>query len=582
MSDETLKSLFESLKEKNLHINKHLIEIILVVVFLIGVFSVYIYQIDHPSTSLFCDEAAIGYNAYSISQTLRDENDTLLPLYIRNFLGHKMPVYVYLSAIIMKFTGLSVFSTRLLAVLCGIFTILFIYLLGRKYFNRFTGASAAIFLALTPGFFHLQRIAFELTTVSCFMLGSVYFWGIASERKSRWYSIIAVLFLILAWYSYVPAQVFILATAVLLALTYVNHWKSFVIKLFKDHRKKLFAGISVFIVFFVIPWFVYMPDMVKTRHVTDNFILKQGHQVLNHSRVMNYIKDNMGDIHQQVIELPVIAKQVIVGTVHYFKCYSPGFLFDHGDNLARHLAPDFGPFNSIFIVLLPVGIIVLLNNIKKLEYRLLFIAFIAGGIPSALIIEDVQLTHNIYMFPVFALIAAVGLNYICQEVAKPLYLKVSIFVIVLFCMLSYFHLYYSNYFNVYITKYEHDWQARRVEILDFIDKNKSKYKQFYVSGQIHEIYMHLLFYGTSKYNFNPGAFQKDKKLPFNIKILEHELYLPAITAETINTYYGDDILLILNERELDYHPSVKEFKYQSEIPYAVAKEFRSNANENNP
>ena len=56
--------------------------------------------------SLYWDEASLGFNAYSISQTLRDEHGTFLP--VSNFVAFgdfKAPGYIYLDALVVKILG---------------------------------------------------------------------------------------------------------------------------------------------------------------------------------------------------------------------------------------------------------------------------------------------------------------------------------------------------------------------------------------------------------------------------------------------------------------------------------------------
>src|SRR5438094_2161064 len=51
------------------------------------------------------DEAALSYNAYSISTTLRDEDGGFLPLFFRSFDDYKSPLYPYLLAGVFRVTG---------------------------------------------------------------------------------------------------------------------------------------------------------------------------------------------------------------------------------------------------------------------------------------------------------------------------------------------------------------------------------------------------------------------------------------------------------------------------------------------
>src|SRR5260370_41959240 len=51
------------------------------------------------------DEAALSYNAYSISTSLRGADGGFLPLFFRSFDDYKSPLYPYLLAGIFRVTG---------------------------------------------------------------------------------------------------------------------------------------------------------------------------------------------------------------------------------------------------------------------------------------------------------------------------------------------------------------------------------------------------------------------------------------------------------------------------------------------
>jgi 4-amino-4-deoxy-L-arabinose transferase-like glycosyltransferase len=72
-----------------------------------------------------CDEAANGYESYSILKTLRDRYGNFLPSFF-NIFGNdaREPIYIYLTIPFIKLFGLNEFSTRFPAALIGIFTVL--------------------------------------------------------------------------------------------------------------------------------------------------------------------------------------------------------------------------------------------------------------------------------------------------------------------------------------------------------------------------------------------------------------------------------------------------------------------------
>lgn len=111
----------------------------------------------------FRDEAALGYNSWSISQTAKDEFGQFMPVVFRSFEVFFLPLYVYLSAIFMKVLGLSVFSTRLVSALSGVGIVVVSYLLAKTIFpkKKYLPELTALLMSLAPWTLFYSRGAFE-------------------------------------------------------------------------------------------------------------------------------------------------------------------------------------------------------------------------------------------------------------------------------------------------------------------------------------------------------------------------------------------------------------------------------------
>src|SRR5579872_6857837 len=78
------------------------------------------WQLGNTPSSPDWDEVALGYNAYSISETGRDEYGAFLPVVMRSFNDYKPALYSYLIIPVIKTFGLSVFSIRVPSALFGV------------------------------------------------------------------------------------------------------------------------------------------------------------------------------------------------------------------------------------------------------------------------------------------------------------------------------------------------------------------------------------------------------------------------------------------------------------------------------
>ena len=82
------------------------------------------WQLGRVPPSPDWDEAALGYNAYSLMRTGADEYGQKLPLVLRSFDDYKPAVYAYLAILPIKIFGLNVFAVRLHAALLGTLAVL--------------------------------------------------------------------------------------------------------------------------------------------------------------------------------------------------------------------------------------------------------------------------------------------------------------------------------------------------------------------------------------------------------------------------------------------------------------------------
>ena len=79
--------------------------------------------------SLNPDEAALGYNTYSLLQTGKDEHGTAWPLHFKSFGDYKPGGYVYLDLPFIKVLGLTPLAVRLPNLIFSVLTIYVFYLL---------------------------------------------------------------------------------------------------------------------------------------------------------------------------------------------------------------------------------------------------------------------------------------------------------------------------------------------------------------------------------------------------------------------------------------------------------------------
>ena len=117
-----------------LSMNKRIV--ILLIITIIAVLLRF-WQLGQVPPSPDWDEAALGYNAYSILETGRDEYGTLLPVILRSFDDYKPGLYGYLTVPSIWLFDLNVWAVRLPSALIGSLTVVMSYFLVIELFLFF-------------------------------------------------------------------------------------------------------------------------------------------------------------------------------------------------------------------------------------------------------------------------------------------------------------------------------------------------------------------------------------------------------------------------------------------------------------
>ena len=110
-------------------------KILLFSIFILGAILRF-YKLGEVPQVLTRDEAAIGYNAYSILKTGKDEYGVKLPVYFLSFGDYKNPLYIYLTSLLIPVFCLNEFTVRFLSALSGSLTIIASYLLIKEFFSK--------------------------------------------------------------------------------------------------------------------------------------------------------------------------------------------------------------------------------------------------------------------------------------------------------------------------------------------------------------------------------------------------------------------------------------------------------------
>ena len=206
---------------------EHKIILLLSLIFFLA-FALRFYKLGEIPLGLNNDETAIGYNAYSIEQTGRDEYGTFMPIYFRSFGDYKLPVYVYMATLSEKVFGVNAFAVRFSSMFFGVLTTLSLFFLIKNLSKRSDLALLTSFLwAVNPWNIFFSRIGFEVNVATALsVLGTLFFVkAFQKEKVSYLILFLSLIFFIVSLYSYNVAR--LVSPLILGTLIVINHGRFF-------------------------------------------------------------------------------------------------------------------------------------------------------------------------------------------------------------------------------------------------------------------------------------------------------------------------------------------------------------------
>lgn len=394
-----------------------------------------LFRIDSIPSSVYWDEASIGYNAYSVLTTGRDEWGEFMPLHFRAFGEFKLPVYIYSVAVTEFMFGLNVYAVRLPAVIYGLLSVIGLYLVVLKITNKKLISLLSSFLfAITPWFFIFSRTGYEATAGLAFFIWAIYFL-LKSIEKNKFLVISTVLFVVSA-YSYNSFRILtpiVLGTALLYFLI---------------RNKFLVVGVSILILLAsIFPLYkLYKQDSGLSRLQT------------------------------------VGSKKNIV--TNYVKNFSPKYLFISGDTNPRSQIPNQSQLYYLDFIFLVLGTLYILKSRNPKYYSVLLFLLLAP-ISAAITKENPHALRSILMSPILSIISAFGIYYLIILFKK--YSSMILIGVVVLYALS-FEGYMYKFGNTYNDLSKESWQYHYKEIFN-------NQKSGCVSDQFAQPYIFALFYG---------------------------------------------------------------------------------------
>lgn len=450
------------------------------------------YQLGSNPSSLTWDEAAWGYNAYSLGVSGKDEFGRFLPItYLESFGDFKPPMYAYLDVIPVKLLGLNEFSTRFPSAFFGTLTVLLVFFLVRRIFQTskykdLIAILSTFFLAISPWHILLSRAAFEANIANfLIVLGILTFFE--SINKWKWMLIISAASFALSFYVFNTARIVSPVIVLLLILIFRK-------KLWEMKKITLFAAIIGFILFAPIFSFLLGPQaslrFQEVNIFSDPSVVKTANVEVSNDG--NSFWSKM--IHN---------RRVLYGisyAKHYFDNLSPNFLFITGDGNPKFSIQTVGQMYIFDIAFLVIGALFLLKK-KEGYWWFIPIWLMIGIIPAAVARETPHALRIESSLPTFQIIVAYGFVIVIDKFIK--YKKIVTFGLLFLLFLNFAYFYHSYFYN-YPANYSGEWQYGYKQSIDYVRSVEKDYDYIQVTNALGRPYIYYLYYT----NTSPSDFRK--------------------------------------------------------------------------
>ena len=428
------------------------------------------------------DEAALGYDSYSLLHYGVDRNGYAFPVYPVSWGAGQGPFYLYFCIPFIALFGNTVFAFRIGNALLGIVAVICFYIMLKQSMAKRYALFGMLLLAIVPWHVFLSRWALDANPLpSLFIIFLCFLFCGIKQGKSRYY-ILSVVFLTFCIYCYGAAWV-VIPLFLLLTMPYLLYHK-------KINWKTLILCIALFIVL-CIPMFLFL--------------------------LVNYA--GFPEIRASFFSVP---KLTVMRNESVFRTFETG-LSDLTSGIKDYILmvfwqkPDF-PWNSVegFGVLYPISLPFILGGLgctiwivklKQFCFEYIYLVlFIAASVLGILIQPNINRGHIIFVPIICFMVISVKYASRCRK-----WITILCFAAYLVCFCI-FSRYYLQDYNKEISQ---SFYESFDEALKYTTNHSGDAQKIYVTPDVNGGYLLVLYFtGYSPLDFANTVEYYDKNAEF--------------------------------------------------------------------
>jgi 4-amino-4-deoxy-L-arabinose transferase-like glycosyltransferase len=439
------------------------------------------YALGSVPNSMNADEAAIGYNAYSILKTGRDEYGKIFPLLFQSFDDFKPPVYIYFTVPSVAVFGLRDMSVRLPSAVFGTLTVLATYFLVDALLgNSVIALLSALLLAISPWHLQFSRSAYESNLAVFFIVVGIIF--LLRGLKQSILYVPAFLLLSLSVWTYHSSRVFIPLLIVVFTVIY-----------FQEIRKK----IKLYLLGFVLFMILCIPLLIMSLS-SEGIVRARGVSALDNDELMSrntkwIQRDEEYHFSFSHIYHNFRFVNFLIILKGYLEHFNPNFFFSEFVQGKYH-APGVSLMYLWELPFLVYGVHMMANK-KGREKYLLFAWLLLAPLAAAPTRNLPHPVRTLTFLPVIQIITSYGIYELQSRIhsMKKIFQKCAIGLFIITVLLSVMYYLHQYYIHGPID-FAKDWQYGNEQTVKTANLMDDKFDKVVVSTSIDVPYMFFLYY----------------------------------------------------------------------------------------
>jgi 4-amino-4-deoxy-L-arabinose transferase-like glycosyltransferase len=448
------------------------------------------YKIADIPHGLYIDEVSIGYNAYTLLHSGKDEYGIAFPLFFKAFGEYKMPVYIYLTSLSIALLGKTEFAIRFPSAIFGTATVLLLYLflkqllslsrqLNKKLHSHisYLPLIAAALLAISPWHIQFSRGGFEANFAVFLYLFSLFLVTVGLQKKRIILLLFSLLSCALTLYTYNTFR--LIAPLTMLSILILTG------KIISD--KKAIAFLIIVSLVSLLPITIF------------SFSTSGTNRFLETSAFSNY---QALPLWQKGILFPLLYLK------NYLSYFSLPVLFATSDGFGRHTIHGIGPLFHWQLPFMLIGLYFLLKNKTAFFAKVTLFLLLIAPITAAFTLPSPHMLRSLPLVIPLTIASAYGITILFHQLSRS---RWKLFLLSLLLILTvtegayYLHLYYYHY--PLITAL--DWGAEYKQLIAQASQQQHKFSHIVINQNVGGITEYIKFYNDKlPYTFVDNTWKK--------------------------------------------------------------------------